>query len=239
MLGGLPGQAGSPGTHDASMPSELTTPDLLLTVGLPASITLSLSLYSLIALLLNAQSTTFNDSRLLRTLGMELVFAGLIAWRLSKGHYHIARLIRGWRWKDLLLGIGLCVTTIIAVWGLNVVLYLLLGPTLIEYLRGANNGSVSLLMTVATSVLNPLAEEFYFLVIIISLWRPQSVAVAGFISATIRVGIHLYQGLPAITGIVPLAVIYTAYYVRSKRLWPVVVAHGLQDFIGLSLISLR
>jgi len=45
--------------------------------------------------------------------------------------------------------------------------------------------------------------------------------------------IHSYQGLVALTSILPLAIVFTVYYSRTKRLWPVVVSHMLFDAFGL------
>jgi membrane protease YdiL (CAAX protease family) len=50
----------------------------------------------------------------------------------------------------------------------------------------------------------------------------------------LRVLVHLYQGRLALIAILPLGVVFTWYYVRTKRLWPVVVAHVVVDALALS-----
>ena len=47
---------------------------------------------------------------------------------------------------------------------------------------------------------------------------------------------HLYQGPIGIITIVPLGMLYGYTYVRSRQLWPLIVAHVLVDIIGLSVV---
>jgi len=37
----------------------------------------------------------------------------------------------------------------------------------------------------------------------------------------------------AVIGILPLGLVFTYYFARSRRLWPAVVAHMIFDTIGL------
>jgi membrane protease YdiL (CAAX protease family) len=34
-----------------------------------------------------------------------------------------------------------------------------------------------------------------------------------------------------------VAIVFTVYYVRSRRLWPVIVAHAFQDTLALSILA--
>jgi len=58
-------------------------------------------------------------------------------------------------------------------------------------------------------------------------------SVALWASVMLRVLVHAYQGPLAVVGILPLGLVFTCYFARSKRLWPVIVAHIIQDTIGL------
>jgi membrane protease YdiL (CAAX protease family) len=50
--------------------------------------------------------------------------------------------------------------------------------------------------------------------------------------------LHLYQGLgPAVT-VLCLGLVYAAYFNATRRLWPLIVAHGLFDLTQLTLILL-
>lgn len=91
------------------------------------------------------------------------------------------------------------------------------------------------LAIVVTSVVNPVFEEF--------LWLGYGVArladriglrAAAVLSILLRLGVHTYQGPWAVLGVLPLALAFTWYYGRIRRLWPVNVAHVLLDALGLA-----
>ena len=91
------------------------------------------------------------------------------------------------------------------------------------------------LAIVVVSVLNPVFEEF--------LWLGYGVArladrlglrAASILSLGLRLAVHTYQGPWAVLGVLPLGVAFTWYYGRTRRLWPVVVAHVLVDALGLA-----
>ncbi len=56
-------------------------------------------------------------------------------------------------------------------------------------------------------------------------------------SVLLRVAAHAYQGALGLIAILPVAVVLTLYFVRTGRLWPVIVAHVIQDAIALSLLK--
>ncbi len=56
-------------------------------------------------------------------------------------------------------------------------------------------------------------------------------------SVAIRLIYHLYQGTIGIVGIVPLGLIFAFWYARKGRLWPLIVAHALIDFVGFLAVT--
>ena len=91
------------------------------------------------------------------------------------------------------------------------------------------------LAIVLVSVVNPVFEEF--------LWLGYGVArladriglrTAALLSLGLRLAVHVYQGPWAVLGVLPLGLAFTWYYGRTRRLWPVVVAHVLFDALGLA-----
>jgi len=91
------------------------------------------------------------------------------------------------------------------------------------------------LAIVVISVVNPIFEEF--------LWLGYGVArladrlglrPALALSIGLRLAVHTYQGPWAVLGILPVGLAFTWYYGRTRRLWPVVVAHVLGDALGLA-----
>jgi membrane protease YdiL (CAAX protease family) len=87
---------------------------------------------------------------------------------------------------------------------------------------------------VLVSVVNPVFEEFLWLGYGVTRLSPRiGVRAASALSIGLRALVHLYQGPGVLVGVLPLSVGLTWYYVRTRRLWPVVVAHALFDASGL------
>ena len=91
------------------------------------------------------------------------------------------------------------------------------------------------LAIIVISVVNPVFEEF--------LWLGYGVARfvdrlglrgASILSIVLRLAVHTYQGPWALLGVMPLGLAFTWYYGRTRRLWPVVVAHVIFDAFGLA-----
>ena len=91
---------------------------------------------------------------------------------------------------------------------------------------------------VATALINPVFEEVFVCGYVVSSLRERlGVANAVNISAGIRVAYHLYQGPLGLLSITPFALIAAIWFARTRRLAPLIFAHALADFIGLSLAS--
>ena len=58
------------------------------------------------------------------------------------------------------------------------------------------------------------------------------------ISAVLRGSYHLYQGFGAFVGNAVMGVVFALFFIRTRRVWPLIVAHSLLDivaFVGYSL----
>lgn len=67
-------------------------------------------------------------------------------------------------------------------------------------------------------------------------WRPGA-AVA--VSALLRGSYHLYQGFGGLLGNAVMGAACCLYWTRTRRLWPLIVAHTLLDvfsFVGYALL---
>ena len=68
-------------------------------------------------------------------------------------------------------------------------------------------------------------------------WPDRSVLLA---SAMLRGSYHLYQGLGGLVGNVMMGLLFAAFYQRTRRLTPLVIAHTLIDtvaFVGYALLA--
>ena len=61
-----------------------------------------------------------------------------------------------------------------------------------------------------------------------------SLATAVNISAAIRLSYHLYQGVAGVLAVVPTGLLFGIWFVRTRQLWPLIVAHAVIDFVGLA-----
>jgi membrane protease YdiL (CAAX protease family) len=95
-------------------------------------------------------------------------------------------------------------------------------------------GSPSVAMIVLVSCVNPVVEEFFYLGFITNLQRPNGASFAILAGLLPRMALHVYQGPGGIIMAVGMGAILGAYYLATRRLWPVVVAHAITDVIGLA-----
>jgi len=59
--------------------------------------------------------------------------------------------------------------------------------------------------------------------------------VAVAISLLVRLSFHTYQGAVGLLAIGLLGLVLSIFYLRTQRLWPVLIAHGVLDFIALAI----
>ena len=96
---------------------------------------------------------------------------------------------------------------------------------------GAAAGPLAIILLV---LINPVFEELLWLGYFLQRLQPRfGWRVAALVSIALRFAVHTYQGPIAVLGILPIAVVFTWYYIGTRRLWPVVVAHICFDTIGL------
>ncbi|WP_344392716.1 CPBP family intramembrane glutamic endopeptidase [Dietzia cercidiphylli] len=95
---------------------------------------------------------------------------------------------------------------------------------------------------VLAAVGNGAAEEIlvvgYLLVRLRQLGVPPVVALAG--TALLRGSYHLYQGFGGGLGNLAMGIVFALWWMRTRRLWPLILAHTLLDvvaFVGYALLA--
>ena len=199
-----------------------------LTVGLPLALTLGRW---------RGAMNEFGDRRLLTTLAAELILAVCIVPVLVR--------FRGWRPNeiagspgpiDILRGASLWLSAFVAYYA-SALAWLVFVPAMSQ---GKNafvpTGHAATWVIILTSIVSPMFEEFLFLGYGVARFPERLRKRASMASVALRTALHLYQGSMAVIGILPLGIVFTLYYYRTRRLWPVVVAHIAFDAIGLAAI---
>jgi len=151
--------------------------------------------------------------------------------------------LRGWSLKRLgvrvtaletLVGFGLAFVSELALFAVLLALaFASPGFTEGVVAAQAKPGGFGLLMVIVVSIVNPIFEETFVCGYVVTVLKERAgVPTAITISMAIRLLYHLYQGAAAFIGIIPFGFVLAWWYARTGRLWPVMVAHGLADFIA-------
>lgn len=170
----------------------------------------------------------------------------LLVWELALGISIAAYLRqRGWRFehvtvplslRDLSRGIGLWLS-MICVWAVIVMLAQAV-PTLAASVEPSHLvGQVSWSLVAGVSLINPVFEEFLWLGFVSAGFYGAGAWRIGLLSVALRVIVHTYQGALALIFVGTIGIVFTVYYFRTGRLGPVIVAHAIQDAIGLSWLA--
>jgi len=141
------------------------------------------------------------------------------------------------------VGVGIALAAIIGLPGLA--FYLLavqLGINLTVAPTTLNDVWWRLPVLILAAVENGFLEEVlvvgYLLTRLDQLKVPPAIAIG--ISAVLRGSYHLYQGFGGFLGNAVMGVVFAWWFRRTRRLWPLVIAHSLLDitvFVGYSVLS--
>jgi len=186
-----------------------------------------------------ALGATISDVGLLGMAAVELLLGLLWALRLASQGWTISAITQPFLARDLLRGVLLFVAAWVAYYW-TFVLVAAVAPRFAAPARSVTiGGRPSFPVVLLVSLINPVAEEFVYLGVIAATLRREDSLLALSASVLARVLVHLYQGPLGILSITPAAIVFGAYYLRTRRLWPVVAAHSLMDALGLVALSLR
>ena len=82
--------------------------------------------------------------------------------------------------------------------------------------------------------IDPLYEEGLIVAYNLRATAQDGAAFAITLSATIRLLCYLYQGPVAAFTVLPMALIFAAVYWKTRRLWPLMVAHAAATYFSLA-----
>ncbi|HUO94322.1 MAG TPA: type II CAAX endopeptidase family protein [Rhizomicrobium sp.] len=156
--------------------------------------------------------------------------------------------VRGWTFakigleptfKDTGIGVLLFVATYVVwyfVWAATV----LVSPQTAAGIMGSPviTGRVPPAIALAIGLINPFFEEMLVCgYVMTALGRDNNQSLAINASVALRVSYHLYQGPRGVLSIIPFGLIFSFWYARTGRLWPLVVAHTMSDLLALLMIG--
>lgn len=179
--------------------------------------------------------TAFSDAELLSILTIEALVSALALVFLALRGYAIASLRPMPTWRDSAFGVGL----LAACW---------IGSVLVALPFAAQGASepirqmvtqahLSMPVIVLVSALNAVFEETFLLAVLLRGLRGLGASTALGLSLLVRLLYHLYQGPVGALTVTAFGLGLGLFYVRTGRLWPVIVAHALTDVAGFALGS--
>jgi uncharacterized protein len=194
------------------------------------------SIYSSVVALASTSSgssAVFSDESLWALVVYEVIVTTVLAVFLS---------LRGWTTRD----IGLIPSLKDTVVGVPLLVGVYSAYYVLWYAFASVTGRVeelpvemfardlSINTVIIASCVNGLFEEMFVCgYVITALKQKRSAMFAVNVSVAIRAAYHLYQGAAGVLSIIPLGLVFGHWFVRTGRLWPLVVAHVLADIIGL------
>jgi uncharacterized protein len=185
------------------------------------------------------QLPPFNNEILISNLVYELfVLLWLSAFMKARG-WTLERLGFSMSLRDTALGLLLAIMVFCAVWLIEHTLGSA-APAMLESARRFDrvSGELDLWAMLLASVVDAVFEELFVCAYVISaLKEKRKAAFALNVSIALRVGCHMYQGVYGVLIGGAWGVVFGYWYLRSGRIWPVLVAHAGLLFIELVMLS--
>src|SRR5687768_8811479 len=194
---------------------------------------------SIVAMGLDPARILYTNQSLIGGMVQMIAIGVVLGWFLK---------IRGWTVQKIGLGVTLRGTS----WGLLLFVLCLALLFAIRFVaqfsfsvgfgeivaRFPSAGDLNMQVVFMSTVVSATFEELFvagYVITALSATRGPWTAIN--VSTGLRVLYHLYQGPLGVLTIVPLGLLFGWLYVRTRQLWPLIVAHVLLDVVGLALIS--
>jgi len=175
---------------------------------------------------------TYSTRGALVLLLMELLMAAYWVPTLRRAGWSLPSITEPFGVLDILRGIGLYLGAMVVYITIWVTLAMKV-PVLLQGVAAIQlDGEMSWWSAGLLSVINPVAEEFLYLGFVANVLRSRSTVAAFWGSILTRVAVHLYQGPLGLLA-ASIDAVWTSYYLSSRRIWPVVVAHAVMDIYAL------
>jgi membrane protease YdiL (CAAX protease family) len=180
-------------------------------------------------------AAVFSDAALIGTVVFELLVAAGLLWFLRVREWTLEKVGlrvdgRGTAWGVALLAACYALTIVVQ---LAAQLLPIDMKALIAQIPHTD-GRLSMEIVFVVSVVNGVFEEVFVAgYAITALQQARGMWIAINVSTAVRVLYHLYQGPFAFLTIVPMGLLFGYFYARTRRLWPLIVAHVLLDIVGL------
>ena len=213
---------------------EFFAPEFFLIVLLAFGLFSVASVRALFGPLTGRAALLFDDHRVWTLLVYQLSVAPVIMYILWE---------RGWKWLDFSVQIN--TRGVLQGFGLAVVAFMALRAGVMLAAPSAEAAPAVAALPAATgflavagmllaSIVKAVFEEVLVCGYVIQSLRGRfGIALAVNASIALRMSFHLYQGPGAFLAFALLGLVFTLFYIRTGRLWPLIVAHALLEAVAL------
>ena len=188
---------------------------------------------SIAAIFIGTEDMNFSDGTLLQIVLFEVFQGSLALLVLRQRGYVLGDLIPAPRLQGIGTGVLLYVAVILADFVAMAVLGAHQPEQPIEHIMDAARPSMVLVLLMA--LVNSFYEEVFVLGYVVRAMGKYGGSFAVGMSTLIRLAYHLYQGPMGALFVVLFSVVLGAWYWRTRKLWPCVVAHMLGDVLPFLL----
>lgn len=221
---------------------EFFAPEFLLVVLLAFGLFAAASVRALFGPLTGRAALLFDDQHVWTLLTYQVGVAPVIAYILWE---------RGWRWPDF--AVRVTPRGVLQGFGLAIVAFMLtrassmLSSSLAQHPSPfslvavpAATGVVPMAGMLLAAIVKAMFEEILVCAYVVQSLRGRfGIAFAVNASIALRMSFHLYQGPAAFLVFAVLGLVFTFFYVRTGRLWPLIVAHAVIEALQLLVVALQ
>jgi membrane protease YdiL (CAAX protease family) len=204
--------------------------EFCIVVGVAFSLPVAMSLWITFGDVPASQALQLTENELRALVGEEALLLLILGWFLRVRGWTVEHFAAYPSRRELVMAVGLTVVSFI-VWVLP---WALLAPAD----AGATSAAAGLSWPgiLSVSIINPLFEELFLCAYMLPfLASRQGSGVAVAVSLLVRLGFHTYQGPVGLLAVGLVGLVFSLFYLRTQRLWPVLIAHGVLDFTGLAI----
>jgi len=173
------------------------------------------------------RSDAITDTSLMSLVMLEVVFGALALVVLRHRGYALTRLLPTPTWQGCAVGTVLYAVCLVVAMVVTVSFDHPMEPGVELAVRA----HPSLAVVITLAMVNGLYEETFLLGYLVRGLRPHGASIALGVSLLVRVLHHLYQGPVSAVAVAAMGLIISAFYLRTRWLWPAVFAHTLADIV--------
>ncbi len=215
---------------------EFFAPEFFLIVLLAFGLFSVASIRALFGPLTGRAALLFDDHRVWTLMIYQLSVAPVIVYILWE---------RGWKWLDF--SVRISPRGVLQGLGLAIVAFMLSNAALMLSASVASaatapalaaapmaTGLFAMAGMLAASIVKAVFEEVLVCGYVVQSLRGRfGIALAVNASIALRMSFHLYQGPTAFLAFAVFGLLFTLFYIRTGRLWPLIVAHALLEAVQL------